>query len=140
MNLDQLYRNLILDHAKNPRHKGLKGYPSCHLRNPSCGDEITVEALLEGKKVQEVNHDGHGCSICCASASILSELVSGKNISEVRKIIEEYYKMLKGETEIDAELLDEALAFRGVALFPARYKCATISWQALTEILGEENE
>ncbi|MDD4212731.1 MAG: SUF system NifU family Fe-S cluster assembly protein [Bacilli bacterium] len=140
MNLDQLYRSLITDHAKNPRRKGLKGYPSCHLRNPSCGDEITIEALVEKGKVREVNHDGHGCSICCASASILCELTSGKSKEEVDKIIHEYYKMIQGDENLDEELLEDALALHGVAQFPARTKCATISWKALEEVLGENHE
>ncbi|MFA6627033.1 MAG: SUF system NifU family Fe-S cluster assembly protein [Bacilli bacterium] len=140
MNLDQLYRSLIMDHAKNPHHKGLKGYPSCHLRNPSCGDDITIEARIEGQHVCEVNHDGHGCSICCASASVLCELTSDKSIQEVHQIINEYYKMIRGETSFQEELLEDALAFHGVSQFPARTKCATISWKALEELLGESHE
>ncbi len=139
MNLDSLYRSLILEHAKNPKHKGLKGYKSSHLRNPSCGDEITIEALINDKKVMEVNHDGHGCSICCASASILCELTSNKELKQVEEIIEEYYKMLKG-LDFNSDILEDAIAFKGISLFPARYKCASIAWQALSEVLGEEDE
>jgi nitrogen fixation NifU-like protein len=140
MNLDQLYRSLIMDHAKNPRHKGLKGHPNCHLRNPSCGDEITLEALVENGKAVEVNHDGHGCSICCASASVLCELATGKDVKTLQTIMNDYYKMIQGEEIPDEESLEDAMAFHGISQFPARMKCATIAWKALEEVLGEKHE
>lgn len=137
--MQNLYRQVIMDHYKNPRHKGLKGYKQVHLRNPSCGDDVTVEADIQNGLVKDVRHEGQGCSICCSSASVMSELLSGKNVDEAKKIIQTYFQMIKGEEVLDEELLEEALAYQGVSQFPARIKCAIIAWQAMEEILGEEN-
>ena len=139
-NLENLYRAVIMDHYKNPRNKGLKGYPHIHLKNPSCGDDITIEALVKDGKVLEVRHEGKGCSICCSSASVLTEVIKGKSVDEAKEIIENYFSMMKGE-EIDDDRLEEALVYEGVSQFPARIKCATISWKALERLLnGEEDE
>ena len=70
-NIENLYRQVIMDHYKNPRNKGLKGYPHVHLKNPSCGDDITIEANLVDGEIKEVRHQGSGCSICCSSANLL---------------------------------------------------------------------
>ena len=138
--LENLYRQVIMDHYKNPRNKGLKGYPHIHLKNPSCGDDITIEANIENDIVKEVRHEGKGCSICCSSASVLTEVIKGKSVSEAKEIIEEYFRMLTGE-EVDDERLEEALVYEGVSKFPARIKCATISWKALERLLnGEADE
>ena len=71
-NIENLYRQVIMDHYKNPRNKGLKGYPHVHIKNPSCGDDITVEAKIENGIIVEINHQGTGCSICCSSASVFT--------------------------------------------------------------------
>lgn len=140
-NLENLYRQVIMDHYKNPRNKGLKGFKKVHYKNPSCGDDITIEANIEEGIIKEVNHQGVGCSICCSSASVLSELVKGKNTTDALRIIDKYYKMLTGEEIEDEEELDEALVYQGVSKFPARIKCATIAFKALEELIkGEENE
>lgn len=139
-NLENLYRQVIMDHYKNPRNKGLKGYPHIHLKNPSCGDDITIEALIEDGKVKEVRHEGKGCSICCSSASVLTEVMKGKTVEEAKEIVSTYFSMMKGE-EVDDDRLEEALVYEGVSKFPARIKCATISWKALERLLnGEEDE
>ena len=70
-NIENLYRQVIMDHYKNPRNKGLKGFPKAHIKNPSCGDDITMEALVEDGVVKEIRHQGSGCSICCSSASVV---------------------------------------------------------------------
>lgn len=130
-----------MDHSKNPRHKGLKGYPHVHIKNPSCGDDITVEAKVVDGIVEEVNHIGTGCSICCSSASILSELLSGKTVEEAKKIINLFYELVQGKEIEDMDKLEEALVFQGVSKFPARIKCATISWKALERVLvGDFND
>ncbi len=139
--LNSLYRTIIMDHSKNPRHKGLKGYPHVHIKNPSCGDDITVEAKVVDGIVEEVNHIGTGCSICCSSASILSELLSGKTVEEAKKIINLFYELVQGKEIEDMDKLEEALVFQGVSKFPARIKCATISWKALERVLvGDFND
>ena len=138
--MNSLYRQIIMDHYKNPRHKGLKGYKCEHLHNPSCGDDITVEAKIEDGIIKEVNHDGSGCSICCSSASVMSELLSGKEVSVAKEVIEDYFNMIKGEEIKDEERLEDALVYQGVSQFPARMKCATIAWQALKDVIEEDKE
>ena len=137
--LENLYRQVIMDHYKNPRNKGLKGYPHIHLKNPSCGDDITIEADIADGKVKEVRHEGRGCSICCSSASVLTEVVKGKSVEEAKEMVEAYFKMMRGEGSSDE--LEEALVYEGVSKFPARIKCATISWKAFERLLnGEKDE
>lgn len=139
MDMQNLYRQVIMDHYKNPRNKGLKGYKQVHLRNPSCGDDIYVEADIKDGIVKEVCHDGAGCSICCSSASVMSEVLTGKDVDEAKRIITSYYQMIKGEEVVDEDALEEALVYKGVSQFPARIKCATISWSAMEEILGDKD-
>ena len=82
-NLSNLYREIIMDHYKNPRNKGLindKSYITCHIKNPSCGDEINIESKVENGIITDIRQDGVGCSICCANASILSQVVKGMNV------------------------------------------------------------
>ena len=138
MDLQNLYRQVIIDHYKNPRNKGLKGYKQVHLRNPSCGDDITIEANIENNVLKEIHHEGSGCSICCSSASIMSELLKGKDIATAKKIIDSYYHLIKGEPVEDEDILEEALVYQGVSQFPARTKCALISWKALEQLIGED--
>ncbi|MDD3191806.1 MAG: SUF system NifU family Fe-S cluster assembly protein [Bacilli bacterium] len=138
--MQELYRQVILDHYKNPRFKGLKGFNQVHLRNPSCGDDITMEAKIEDGVVKEVHHDGSGCSICCASASVLCELMHDKNIEQARDLLADYYRLIRGEKVLQEELLEEAMAFQGISQFPARIKCATIAWKAFEELLGDKDE
>ena len=138
-NIENLYRQVIMDHYKNPRNKGLKGYPHVHLKNPSCGDEITIEANLVDGEIKEVRHQGSGCSICCSSASVLSETLTGKTVEEGKKLIKDFYEMIKGE-EVENEDLEEALVYQGVSKFPARIKCATVSWKALERVLDGDTD
>lgn len=137
-NIETLYRQVIMDHYKNPRNRGLKGYKQVHLRNPSCGDDIYIEADIENGTVKKVCHDGSGCAICCSSASVMTELLSGKKVEEANKIVDTYLRMIKGEAIENEEILDEAFVFQGVSKFPARLKCATIAWKAMEELLGEK--
>ena len=137
-NIENLYRQVIMDHYKNPRNKGLKGYPHVHIKNPSCGDDITVEAKIENDIIVEINHQGVGCSICCSSASVLSELLKGKTVVEAKALIKKYFQMIKGEAIVDEEELEEALAYEGVSKFPARIKCATIAWKALERVINSD--
>lgn len=139
-NIENLYRQVIMDHYKNPRNKGLKGYDHVHLRNPSCGDDITVEIKIKDGVIEEINHAGSGCSICCSSASVLSETLKGKTVDEAKHLIQEFYDMMIGKDDPDEEL-EEALVYQGVSKFPARIKCATLSWKALEKLLnGEKDE
>lgn len=140
-NVENLYRQVIMDHYKNPRNKGLTGNGiKNHLRNPSCGDDITVEVEIKDNLIHHVCHEGTGCSICCSSASVMTEVLTGKTVEEAKEIIEDYCNMIKGEEVKDEDRLEEALVYQGVAQFPARMKCATIAWKAVEELIGGKNE
>jgi nitrogen fixation NifU-like protein len=134
-----------MDHYKSPRNKGLvKASPFhfVHLNNPSCGDDMNVEILIKDGRVEEVHHDGHGCSICCSSASVMTETLKGKTVEEARNLIGDFYELVKGEEPKNEEALGEAIAYMGVKDFPARIKCATLSWKAVEKAIDEvlENE
>ena len=146
MDLNTLYRQVIMDHYKNPHNKGLTHDPSytfLHLNNPSCGDDMNVEPNVKDNVIVDARHDGHGCSICCSSASVMTEAVKGKTVDEALKLIEDFYLLVSGKslTEEESEALGEAIAYQGVAQFPARVKCASLSWKACERILrGDANE
>ena len=139
-NLQHLYRQVIMDHYKNPRNKGLSQettYHEVHLKNPTCGDDITVQVHVEGDVVQDVRHEGVGCSICCSSASVMSQTLKGKSLQEVRDITNNFYELVKGE-EFDEDLdMGDSPVYQGVSQFPARIKCATIAWKATEQALNE---
>ena len=140
VNLEQLYRQVIMDNYKNPKNKGLvddPNYINVHLKNPSCGDDMKVCCHVEGDIVKDIRHDGHGCSICCSSASVMSELLKGRKVSTAKEIINDFYEMVKGNDVTDEERMDEAIAYRSVSQFPARIKCATLSWKAIEEALNK---
>jgi|SRR5215210_989857 nitrogen fixation protein NifU and related proteins len=132
--LDSLYQEIILDHYKNPRHGGLRDpyEAEVHHVNPTCGDEVTLRVHLTDGMVEDVSYDAVGCSISQASASVLTELVIGKKIDDAMAIHEDFLTLMqgRGEVEPDEDVLEDAIAFAGVAKFPARVKCALLSWMA----------
>ena len=132
--LDSLYQEIILDHYKNPRHGGLRDPygAEVHHVNPTCGDEVTLRVHLTDGMVEDVSYDAVGCSISQASASVLTELVIGKKIDDAMAIHEDFLTLMqgRGEVEPDEDVLEDAIAFAGVAKFPARVKCALLSWMA----------
>ena len=134
MDLDGLYQEIILDHYKNPHHRGLREpfEAEVHHVNPTCGDEVTLRVHLEGDKVQDVSYDAVGCSISQASASVLTDLVIGKPVEEAMAIHGEFLSLMQGKGAVvpDEEVLEDGIAFAGVAKFPARIKCALLSWMA----------
>ena len=133
--LENLYRQVIMDHYKNPRNKGLVGsLPHVHIKNPSCGDDITIEAEIKDGVIKHIHHNGSGCSICCSSASVLSETLENKTVDEAKALIQEFFDMMTGKEDPSDEL-EEALVYQGVSKFPARIKCATLSWKALERVL-----
>ena len=143
MDLRTLYRAVIMDNYKNPKNKGLTRsdkYHFVHLNNPSCGDDMNVEILIEDGIVKDIHHDGHGCSICCSSASVMSETLKGKKVEDAKKLILEFYELVMGHAPEDEEELGEAIAYMGVKDFPARIKCATLSWKALEKAISEVEE
>ncbi|SED22708.1 nitrogen fixation protein NifU [Nocardioides exalbidus] len=132
--LDALYQEIILDHYKNPHHKGLRDpYESeVHHVNPTCGDEVTLRVHLADGTVADVSYDSVGCSISQASASVLTDLVIGKPVDEAMEIHRTFLELMqgKGQVEPDEDVLEDGIAFAGVAKFPARVKCALLSWMA----------
>jgi nitrogen fixation NifU-like protein len=132
--LDSLYQEIILDHYKNPRHGGLRDpfEAEVHHVNPTCGDEVTLRVHLADGMVEDVSYAAVGCSISQASASVLTELVIGKKVDDAMAIHQDFLTLMqgKGEVEPDEDVLEDAIAFAGVARFPARVKCALLSWMA----------
>lgn len=137
MRLDELYQEIILDHYKRPHGRGLREpfEAEAHHVNPTCGDEITVRVHLDGGKVADVSYDGVGCSISQASASVLFDLLNGKALAEAMVTLEAFTELMvgKGEVEPDEDVLEDAVAFAGVAKYPARVKCALLSWMAFKD-------
>jgi nitrogen fixation protein NifU and related proteins len=138
MDLQSMYQEIILDHYRNPHHKGLREpYDGeNHQVNPTCGDEVTLRVTLkdvDGEQVvEDVSYDSLGCSISQASASVMSDLVIGKTVSEAMRIDGAFLELMrsKGEIEPDEDVLEDAVAFAGVSKYPARIKCALLSWKA----------
>ena len=139
-NLDNLYRQVILDHHKNPRNKGTStedGFHSVHMRNPSCGDDITISVKIVDGVIEEVLQEGIGCAISLSSASVMSEILKGKTLAEAKEITENFYEIVKGEDANEDIEMDDAVVFTGVANFPARVRCATLAWKAYEQALKE---
>ncbi|MGH3098312.1 MAG: Fe-S cluster assembly sulfur transfer protein SufU [Streptosporangiales bacterium] len=134
MHLDGLYQEIILDHYRNPHHKGLREpyNAEVHHTNPTCGDEITLRVRLEGDTVVDVSYDSLGCSISQASASVMSDLVIGKDVEDANRIEKAFHELMqsRGEGEPDEDMLEDASAFAGVSRYPARIKCALLGWMA----------
>ena len=136
--LDALYQEIILDHYTNPLHKGLRDpfEAEVHHVNPTCGDEVTLRVHLTDDggvpTVADVSYDSVGCSISQASASVMADLVIGKSVEEALAIHESFLTLMqgKGTVEPDEDVLEDGIAFAGVAKFPARVKCALLSWMA----------
>jgi SUF system FeS assembly protein, NifU family len=130
---DSIYQEIILDHYRNPHGKGLRdGDAEVHHVNPTCGDEITLRVKLDGQMVTDVSYESEGCSISQASASVLNELVVGKSVDDAHQLQEAFLELMqsKGQAEGDEEVLEDAVAFAGVSKYPARVKCALLSWMA----------
>ena len=138
MDLDSLYQEIILDHYKNPHHAGLRDpfEAEVHHVNPTCGDEVTLRVHLSGSGddvvIEDVSYDAEGCSISQAATSVMADLVIGKPLAEALALHEEFLTLMQGRGSVtpDEEVLEDAVAFAGVARFPARVKCALLSWMA----------
>ena len=142
---DALYQEIILDHYRHPVGKGLREpfEAQVHHVNPTCGDEVTLRVHLAGAGadtvVEDVSYDAVGCSISVASASILAEEITGETLAEARETVEAMRSMLtsKGEDPGDEERIGDGVALSGVAKYPARVKCALLSWMAFTDALHQ---
>lgn len=138
---EQISRDLILDHIKRPRNIKVKNtnYKSKYLKNPACGDELTLYVLFNKDKIEDLTYEVSGCSICRASTSMMSELVIGKSKKEVTEITNNFKRMVAGESYKE-ELLKDAIGLSGVSNIPPRIKCATLCYNALLEIIGGNDE
>jgi len=138
MDLDSLYQEIILDHYKHPHHAGLRDpfEAEVHHVNPTCGDEVTLRVHLSGTGedtvVADVSYDAEGCSISQAATSVMADLVIGKPLPEALAVHESFLALMQGRGGVDPDedVLEDAVAFAGVAKFPARVKCALLSWMA----------
>ncbi|HQD61779.1 Fe-S cluster assembly sulfur transfer protein SufU [Propioniciclava tarda] len=134
MSVEAMYQEIILDHYKAKHHAGLRDPYEAEVThvNPSCGDEIMLRVHLDGDTVADVSYDAVGCSISQASTSVMSDLVIGKTVDEGMALAASFSEMMhsRGEIEPDEDVLEDAVAFVGVAKFPARVKCALLGWSA----------
>jgi nitrogen fixation protein NifU and related proteins len=150
MQLENMYQEIILDHYRNPHHKGLRDPYDAEVFhvNPTCGDEVRLRVSLKGGDgasageagageagepvVEDVSYESLGCSISQASASVMSDLVIGKPLSEAMRIGDAFLELMqsKGQAEPDEDVLEDAVAFAGVSKYPARIKCALLGWMA----------
>jgi nitrogen fixation protein NifU and related proteins len=135
---EALYQDAILDHYRSPRNKGpLAGATgSAHIANPTCGDEVTVETIVDGGVIREARFTGQGCSLAQASASMMTEMVRGASIGAARRTRGALERLLHGEA-VTREALGEVVAFEGVARYPARISCVLMAWHALERALGD---
>ncbi|HEX6149678.1 Fe-S cluster assembly sulfur transfer protein SufU [Nocardioides sp.] len=142
--LDNLYQEIILDHYKNPHHAGLREpfEAEVHHVNPTCGDEVTLRVHVNDGVVEDVSYDAVGCSISQASASVLADLVIGKSVDDAMGVHETFQTLMqgKGQVEPDEDVLEDGIAFAGVAKFPARIKCALLSWMAWKDATAQALE
>ena len=149
MNLKELYQEIILDHGKNPRNlrkaenfnKDAKGH------NPLCGDKVHIFLKLnDNKKLEDISFEGQGCAISMASASIMTDLLKGKEEKEVKEIVTDFLEMIKEKDKIKTNLLKDdektkLMCLSGVKQYPMRVKCATLSWHTLTSAIDKsQNE
>ncbi|HWG94616.1 MAG TPA: SUF system NifU family Fe-S cluster assembly protein [Mycobacteriales bacterium] len=130
---ESMYQEIILDHYRNPHHKGLRdGDVEVHHVNPTCGDEVTLRVKVAGGVVEDVSYDGAGCSISQASTSVMTDLVIGKPVDEALQVHEAFLALMqsRGTVEPDEDVLEDGVAFAGVSKYPARVKCALLGWMA----------
>jgi nitrogen fixation protein NifU and related proteins len=137
MQVEQLYQDIILDHYKQPRGRGLREPfdAEAHHVNPTCGDEVTVRVAIVSEKITDISYEGMGCSISQASASVLHELLTGRTVEDAMARVAAFTEMVgsRGQIEPDEKLLEDGVAFEGVAKYPARVKCALLSWMAFKD-------
>ncbi len=140
--LNDIYKEVILDHYKAPRNKRqLPGAPySCTRNNPLCGDEIGVSAMLEEGRLSEVTFQGAGCSISQSSASMMTEAVQGATIDEALSLATDFRAMMAGDAEPTEERFGDLMALKGVVKYPIRIKCAVLAWDVLQEALQGAGE
>jgi len=146
-----MYQEIILDHYRNPQHRGLREpyEAEVHHVNPTCGDEVTLRVHLENagadgdrSVIADVSYEGQGCSISQASVSVMSELIIGRSVKDAMRLSEEFLALMqsRGALEPDEDVLEDAVAFAGVSKYPARVKCALLGWMAWKDATAQTLE
>ncbi|MCZ0703265.1 nitrogen fixation NifU-like protein [Natronobacillus azotifigens] len=141
-NLDSLYRQVIMDHYKNPRNRGSleDDALTIDMNNPTCGDRIQLHLSIEDNHVKDAKFEGEGCSISLSSASMMTQVIKGKEVEEALKISELFSDIMIGK-EIDTDIdLGDIEALQGVCKFPARIKCATLAWKAMEKAVDQQEQ
>lgn len=141
-NLDTLYRQVIMDHYRTPRNRGILEDPSMtvDMNNPTCGDRIRVQLKVADGIIEDARFDGEGCSISLASASMMTQVVKGKKVVDALKISSMFSDMMIGKELIPGDFdVGDIQALQGVSQFPARIKCATLAWQGMEKGVLEES-
>lgn len=143
MNLEQMYQEIILDHYKAPKHRGLREPFDAEVNhvNPTCGDEVTLRVALSetGEQITDVSYEAQGCSISQAATSVMTELLIGQSIERALSITATFQELMqsRGAIEPDEAVLEDAVAFAGVAKYPARVKCALLGWMACKDAVAK---
>mgnify|MGYP002620195561 FL=1 len=144
MDIDQLYHDIIMDHYRQPRGRGLREPYDVQVRhvNPTCGDEVDLRVRIVDGKVADISYEGMGCSISQASTSVAHELLTGRTVTEALSTVERFHEMVgsRGQIEPDESVLEDAVAFAGVAKYPARVKCALLGWMAFKDAVVQAQE
>tara|TARA_B100000945_G_scaffold290095_1_gene263603 strand:+ start:189 stop:659 length:471 start_codon:yes stop_codon:yes gene_type:complete len=148
MNIKELYQEIILDHGKNPRNLGkTENYnKDAKGHNPLCGDKVHIFLELdENKKIKDISFEGSGCAISMASASILTDLIKGKEENEIKEIVRDFLEMIKTKENLENKSLTEdditkLMCLSGVKQYPMRVKCATLAWHTLTSAIENKKE
>ncbi|MBM7646427.1 nitrogen fixation NifU-like protein [Scopulibacillus daqui] len=143
-NLDQLYRQVIMDHYKNPRNRGELDQDNklvVNMNNPTCGDRIQLQLQVEDGKITDAKFTGEGCSISQSSASMMTDAIKGLSVNDALHMSEIFSDMVQGKDYDEDELdLGDVEALQGVCKFPARIKCATLAWKAMEKALNEQKQ
>ena len=141
MQLQQMYQEIILDHYKNPHRRGLREPfdAESFQVNPTCGDEVTLRVKVSGDTVEDVSYEGQGCSISQASTSVMTDLVVGGSVGKALSTMDAFLELMqgRGQVEPDEDVLEDGIAFAGVAKYPARVKCALLGWMAFKDAVAK---
>lgn len=140
--LRSLYQEVIVDHNRQPRNFGRLEHPSHHAEgfNPLCGDQIELDLNVKDGVINQVKFEGHGCAISTASASLMTEILTGKTVIQAEKLFELFHDAITKEQCDDIEALGKLAVLMGVKDYPARIKCATLAWHALHAALKNEQQ
>ena len=138
---NDLYQEVVLEHKRAPRNFGVLEHATHQAQgtNPSCGDRVAVELLLDGERVQDIRFSGQGCAICMASSSMMTEAVKGRDIAAAQALQQHFRAVLTGEEDPDEAPLGKLVSLAGVRQYPSRIKCALLGWHALMHAIADND-